>query len=324
MNTENIILDIRRITKHYPIRDGLFHAAGRSLKAVDNLSFHIYRGETLGVVGESGCGKSTLGRIILRLENPSSGEIRFEGRDITKYSAKKLHALRREMQFIFQDPYSSMNPKMTIRDIILEPLGNYRTNLKLKAKEELAGNLLEMVGLTRDMMRRYPHEFSGGQRQRVVIARGLALNPKFIVCDEVVSALDVSVQAQVINLLAGLKKTLSLTYLFISHDLRVIRHVSDRIMVLYLGQVMEIAETDELFGSPLHPYTQSLMGSISRGDPRKRRRRTVLSGEIPSPLNAPIGCPFSTRCPMAVERCKAEKPPLETKDRGHVVSCWFA
>ena len=320
----NTMLDIRRVAKHYPIRGGLFNTSKKTLKAVDNLSFCVYRGETLGIVGESGCGKSTLGRIILRLEDPTAGEIRFEGEDITRYSGKKLHALRGEMQFIFQDPYSSMNPKMTIRDIILEPLVNYRRDIKLKEKEELAGELLEMVGLTRDMMRRYPHEFSGGQRQRVVIARGLAPSPRFVVCDEVVSALDVSVQAQVINLLAGLKSKLSLTYLFISHDLRVIRHISDRIMVLYLGQIMESAETDELFDNPLHPYTQSLMGSISRGDPRKRRKRTLLSGEIPSPLNAPPGCPFSTRCPMAVERCRVEKPPLEPKAAGHSAACWFA
>jgi oligopeptide/dipeptide ABC transporter ATP-binding protein len=228
------------------------------------------------------------------------------------------------MQFVFQDPYSSMNPKMTIRDIVMEPLDNYRKDLTVDERVTLAGDLLEMVGLTRDVMRRYPHEFSGGQRQRVVIARGIALNPKFVVCDELVSALDVSVQAQVINLLADLKRRLSLTYLFISHDLRVIRHVSDRIIVLYLGQVMEIAKADELFDSPLHPYTKSLLGSISKGDPRNRQERVVLRGEIPSPLNAPKGCPFSTRCPIATDRCTVEKPPLESRGDEHMVSCFFA
>ena len=320
----SIILDARGVAKHYPVKSGFLHTTRASLKAVDDVSFHVYRGETLGVVGESGCGKSTLGRILLRLEDPTAGEIVFEGDDIVGYDAKSLHALRRDMQFIFQDPYSSMNPKMTIRDIVMEPLDNYRKDMSVQQREELAGDLLEMVGLTRDMMRRYPHEFSGGQRQRVVIARGIALNPKFVVCDEVVSALDVSVQAQVINILAELKRRLSLTYLFISHDLRVIRHVSDRVMVLYLGQVMEIAKADDLFASPLHPYTKSLMGSISKGDPRNREERIVLRGEIPSPLNAPKGCPFSTRCPIATEKCSVEKPPLEQRGGEHMVSCWYA
>ncbi|MFW5826359.1 MAG: ABC transporter ATP-binding protein [bacterium] len=326
MSTQDrqVILDARNVSKHYPVKGGVLRLTRSQLKAVDDISFHVYRGETMGVVGESGCGKSTLGRILLRLEDPTAGEIFFEGEDIVSYDWRRLHALRKDMQFVFQDPYSSMNPKMTIRDIVMEPLDNYRKDLTVDERVELVGDLLEMVGLTRDVMRRYPHEFSGGQRQRVVIARGIALNPKFVVCDELVSALDVSVQAQVINLLADLKRRLSLTYLFVSHDLRVIRHVSDRIMVLYLGQVMESAKADELFENPLHPYTKSLMGSISKGDPRNRQERTILRGEIPSPLKAPQGCPFSTRCPIATDRCKVEKPPLESRGDEHVVSCFYA
>ena len=320
----DVILNARGVAKHYPVRGGILRTIKTYLKAVDDLSFYVYRGETLGVVGESGCGKSTLGRILLRLEDPTHGEVLFEGEDVASYDRTQLHALRKDMQFVFQDPYSSMNPKMTIRDIVLEPLENYRKDLSVAERVELAGDLLEMVGLKREFLRRYPHEFSGGQRQRVVIARGIALNPKFVVCDELVSALDVSVQAQVINLLSELKRRLSLTYLFISHDLRVIRHVSDRIMVLYLGQIMEIAPAEELFERPLHPYTKSLMGAISRGDPRNKQERVVLRGEIPSPLNAPEGCPFATRCPIAVERCKHEKPPLEQRGEEHMVSCWFA
>jgi len=323
-NDRPVILEARNVSKHYPVKGGFLRLKTTPLKAVDEVSFRVYRGETLGVVGESGCGKSTLGRVLLRLEEPTAGEIHFEGENIADYEWRRTHTLRKDMQFIFQDPYSSMNPKMTIRDIVLEPLDNYRKDLSVDEKVALAGDLLEMVGLTRDVMRRYPHEFSGGQRQRVVIARGIALNPKFVVCDEVVSALDVSVQAQVINLLGDLKRRLSLTYLFVSHDLRVIRHVSDRIMVLYLGRVMEIATAEELFERPLHPYTKSLMGSISKGDPRNRHARTVLGGEIPNPLNAPAGCPFSTRCPIAVDRCKVERPPLENHGDDHLVSCFFA
>jgi oligopeptide/dipeptide ABC transporter ATP-binding protein len=322
--SRDIILEARGLAKHYPVKGGIFHTTRAHLRAVDDVSFHVFRGETLGVVGESGCGKSTLGRILLRLEDPTAGEVVFEGDDIVQYDAKKLHALRKDMQFIFQDPYSSMNPKMTVRDIVMEPLDNYRKDLAVQEREDLAGDLLEMVGLSRDALRRYPHEFSGGQRQRIVIARGIALNPKFVVCDEVVSALDVSVQAQVINLLSDLKRRLSLTYLFVSHDLRVIRHVSDRVMVLYLGQVMEIARSHDLFGEPLHPYTKSLMGSISKGDPRSREQRVVLKGEIPSPLNAPKGCPFSTRCPIATEKCRDEKPPLEPRGEEQLVACWYA
>ncbi len=322
-STGDILLDAREVTKEYRLGGAFFGARAATLTAVNRLTFSVRRGETLGVVGESGCGKSTLGRVLLRLEDPTSGSVAFEGEDIVRYDHRKLRALRKDMQFIFQDPYSSMNPKMTIRDIVLEPLDNYRKDLSVARKERLAGDLLEMVGLTRDMMRRYPHEFSGGQRQRVVIARGIALNPKFVVCDEVVSALDVSVQAQVINLLADLKQRLSLTYLFISHDLRVIRHVSDRVMVLYLGQIMELAPADELYEGPLHPYTRSLLGAISKGDPRNRQERVILRGEIPSPLNAPRGCPFATRCPIAEARCHEEKPPLVERSDGHAVSCWL-
>lgn len=322
--TPTVLLDVQRLSKHYPVKGGILRTTRAQLKAVDDVSFAVYRGETLGVVGESGCGKSTLGRVVLRLEDPTAGSVVFEGEDIVRYDRRRLHALRRDMQFIHQDPYSSMNPRMTIRDIVMEPLDNYRRDLGVADRERRAGDLLELVGLTRDVMRRYPHEFSGGQRQRVVVARGIALNPKLVVCDEVVSALDVSVQAQVINLLTDLKRRLSLTYLFISHDLRVMRHVSDRVMVLYLGRIMEIADADELFERPLHPYTKSLLGAISKGDPRNRQARVVLRGEIPSPLTAPAGCPFASRCPIAVDRCREETPPLEDHGNGHRVSCFFA
>lgn len=323
-NAKPVLVDARRLSRHFPVRSGfLKKSSGAAVKAVDDVSFTIKSGETLGVVGESGCGKSTLGRILLRLDDPTSGEIHFEGENIVALPKNRLRVLRQDMQFIFQDPYSSMNPKMTIRDILLEPLDNFRSDMSFQQKVEYAEQLLETVGLPKDILQRYPHEFSGGQRQRIVIARGIALNPKLVVCDESVSALDVSVQAQVINLLMDLKRRLSLTYLFISHDLRVVRHVSDRIMVLYLGRIMEIAPADELFERPLHPYTRSLIGAISKGDPRKRDGRTILRGEIPSPINAPAGCPFSTRCPQVQERCRTERPALEAHGEGHSVSCFF-
>lgn len=294
------------------------------VKAVNNVSFDVKRGQTLGVVGESGCGKSTLGKSILRLWEPTSGSIVFNGKNIMDYSSDQIRSLRKDMQYIFQDPYSSMNPKMTVRDIIMEPLDNFRKELSTKEKEDIVISLLEIVGLTKDEMNRYPHEFSGGQRQRIVIARGISLNPEFLVCDESVSALDVSVQAQIINLLVELKNRLNLTYMFISHDLRVVKFISDRIMVLYLGEVMEIADSDELFRNPRHPYTSSLIGSISKGNPRVKNPRVILEGEIPNAMNAPIGCPFSTRCPIATDKCHVEKPLLREVATDHIVSCFYA
>ena len=245
----------------------------------------------------------------------------FEGKRISDYTTNEMRSLRERMQYIFQDPYSSMNPKMTIRDIVSEPLENFRKDMSSEQREERVAELLELVGLSREAMTRYPHEFSGGQRQRIVIARGIALNPRLLICDESVSALDVSVQAQIINLLQELKQKLSLTYLFISHDLRVVKFISDRIMVLYLGEVMEIAPSSTLFADPKHPYTRSLIGSISKGDPRHRDERKILEGEIPNPMNAPKGCPFSSRCPVAIERCHIEKPTLRTVGKDHVAAC---
>lgn len=318
------ILEVKDLNKHFLLKKNWRKEDDVYVKAVHDVSFTVQEGETLGIVGESGCGKSTLGRTLLRLYEPTSGQIIFDGEDITKYGHKQLKSLRKDMQYIFQDPYSSMNPKLTIQDIITEPLDNFRKDLSSKDRIEYVGRLLETVGLSRDIMNRYPHEFSGGQRQRIVIARGIALNPRLLVCDESVSALDVSVQAQIINLLKDLKAELSLTYLFISHDLRVVKYISDTIIVLYLGQIMEIASSDELFAHPSHPYTISLIRSISKGNPRERQNRHVLEGEIPNPMNAPKGCPFATRCPKAAERCFRERPELREISAGHISSCFYS
>ncbi|NCB01483.1 MAG: ATP-binding cassette domain-containing protein [Spirochaetia bacterium] len=323
MKNDNI-LEVRDLNKHFLMKKSLIKDRQVFVKAVNNISFDVKRGQTLGVVGESGCGKSTLGKTILRLWEPTSGTITFNGENIVDYDGEKIRSLRKDMQYIFQDPYSSMNPKMTIRDIIMEPLDNFRKELSTKEKEEIVVSLLEIVGLSKNEMNRYPHEFSGGQRQRIVIARGISLNPKFLVCDESVSALDVSVQAQIINLLVELKKRFNLTYMFISHDLRVVKFISDRIMVLYLGEVMEIADSNELFANPRHPYTKSLIGSISKGNPRVKNPRVILEGEIPNAMNAPIGCPFSTRCPIATQKCHVEKPLLREVDSNHLASCFYA
>ncbi|MGM0432844.1 MAG: ABC transporter ATP-binding protein [Spirochaetota bacterium] len=322
MNSQPL-LQVHNLSKHFLLHKRLFKRDNIYLKAVDNVSFSVNKGETLGIVGESGCGKSTLGRALLRLYEPTSGEVTFDNKQIMGYNTASMLEVRQDMQYIFQDPYSSMNPKMTIRDIVMEPLDNFRKDMKPKEKEDRVAELLEIVGLSREAMNRYPHEFSGGQRQRIVIARGIALNPKLLICDESVSALDVSVQAQIINLLQKLKRQLSLTYLFISHDLRVVKFISDKIMVLYLGEIMEIAMADELFAHPKHPYTKSLISSISTGNPRDRQTRHILKGEIPNPMNAPKGCPFSTRCPIAQPRCSEEKPPLEAVDTQHYASCFY-
>ena len=315
------LLVVENLNKHFLLHKSLKKEHAVYVKAVNNVSFTVNEGETLGIVGESGCGKSTLGRTLLRLLEPTGGEVFFEGKRISDYTTNEMRSLRERMQYIFQDPYSSMNPKMTIRDIVSEPLENFRKDMSSKQREERVAELLELVGLSREAMTRYPHEFSGGQRQRIVIARGIALNPRLLICDESVSALDVSVQAQIINLLQELKQKLSLTYLFISHDLRVVKFISDRIMVLYLGEVMEIAPSSTLFADPKHPYTRSLIGSISKGDPRHRDERKILEGEIPNPMNAPKGCPFSSRCPVAIERCHTEKPTLRTVGKDHVAAC---
>jgi oligopeptide/dipeptide ABC transporter ATP-binding protein len=315
------LLRTEEVIKHFPA--GL----GTTVKAVERVSFDIYPGETVGLVGESGCGKSTLGRLITQLMPVTSGNIFFEGVDLTKLSGEKLRQKRRQLQMIFQDPYSSLNPRMTVGDIIAEPLQNFGL-LRGRAKDRRVQELLKIVGLNPYFNNRYPHEFSGGQRQRIGIARAIALQPKLIVADEPISALDVSIQAQIINLMEDLQKEFQLTYLFIAHDLSVVRHISDRVMVMYLGKIVEIADSVEIYRNPRHPYTKALLSSIPIPDPEVQSQRRVvsLSGEIPSPVNPPSGCRFHTRCPIAQVPgvCSEVEPPLEEKARNHTAACHFS
>ncbi|HET6607405.1 MAG TPA: oligopeptide/dipeptide ABC transporter ATP-binding protein [Rhodopila sp.] len=309
------LLSVDGLTKHYQLE------SGHTLKAVEGVSFQIGHGETLGLVGESGCGKSTVGKTVLRLVEPSRGSVQLEGVEITKLSYAALREQRRSMQVIFQDPYASLNPKMKAGAIVAEPFVNYGL-LKPAERSERVAELFAKVGLRPDQMDRYPHEFSGGQRQRLGIARALALEPKLVIGDEPVSALDVSVQAQVINLMVRLQEELGLGYLFIAHDLAVVRHISDRVAVMYLGRIVEVAKTEALFHTPAHPYTRMLLASVPSADARRGdRRRTVLRGEPPSPLKPPSGCPFHTRCPDAVERCRVELPVLRPVGTGHTAAC---
>ena len=317
------LLQVRNLVKRFPIRGGLLRREVARVHAVDGVSFELAAGETLGVVGESGCGKSTTGRCVLRLIEPTSGEVHFEGRSVSGANRAELRALTRRMQIIFQDPYASLNPRMTVGAIIGEGLVIHGLARGAKEIEQRAAALLETVGLNPDYMRRYPHEFSGGQRQRIAIARALMLEPALVVADEPVSALDVSVQAQVLNLLAELQQELGLAYLFISHDLGVVRHIAHELMVMYLGLVMEQGPKERIFGRPLHPYTRALLASTPSVDAGARPTRVVLQGELPSPLDPPAGCVFSTRCPHAVERCRVERPALRGLD-GRQVSCHFA
>jgi len=316
------LITVQGLRKYFPIHAGVFSRHIGDVKAVDGIDFSIKRGETLGLVGESGSGKTTAGRVILRLTPASEGSVLFEGRDILKLGRGDLRGLRKEMQIIFQDPYASLNPRMTVGDIVREPLGIHGIAHGREA-EKRAQELLAMVGLQPYHANRYPHEFSGGQRQRIGIARALAVDPKFIVADEPVSALDVSIQAQVINLLQDLQRQLGLTYLFIAHDLSVVRHISTRVAVMYVGKIVEIADRDQLYEKPMHPYTQALLSAIPIPDPsiEAKRARIILTGDIPSPVNPPTGCRFHTRCPLAYERCKVEDPAFTEYAPGHRTAC---
>ncbi|MBM7557079.1 ABC transporter ATP-binding protein [Halanaerobacter jeridensis] len=316
------ILEVNNLKKHFPINGGIFKRQVNSVKAVDGLNFNVKRGETLGLVGESGCGKSTTGKVLLRLLDATEGEVKFEGRDIHKLDKKDLRSLRKEMQMIFQDPYASLNPRMTVAEIVGEPLDIHNL-AKGKEKEERVRELLDMVGLSSKFAKRYPHEFSGGQRQRIGIARALAVDPEVIVCDEPVSALDVSIQAQVINLMEDLQDELGLTYIFIAHDLSVVRHISDRVAVMYLGKIVELADKDDLYDTPKHPYTKALLSAIPVPDPQRQREKIILEGDVPSPINPPSGCTFHTRCPYAEDICKQEEPVFEEKGEDHLAACHF-
>jgi oligopeptide/dipeptide ABC transporter ATP-binding protein len=313
------LLEVRNLVKHYPTRKGW--RAGPPIKAVDGVSFALDEGETLGLVGESGCGKSTVAKTLLRLIEPTAGQILFEGSDVARLPAHRFHAYRREMQMVFQDPYASLNPRMRASDIVAEPLRNFGwDNINAPAR---VADLFKRVGLPPDALRKYPHEFSGGQRQRLGIARALALKPRLIICDEPVSALDVSIQAQVINLLEELQEELGLSYLFVAHDLAVVRHISHRVAVMYLGRIVEIGPVSEIYGSPRHPYTRALLSAVPKIKPQSRSGRILLKGDLPSPANPPSGCTFRTRCPVARPECTDQSPQLTGGD-GHLVACHFA
>ncbi len=322
-STNETLVEVKHLVKYFPVRAGLLQRVVNHVKAVDDVSFAVRKGETLGLVGESGCGKTTVGRTMLRLIEPTSGEISFEGESVLQLRGQALKAIRRDMQIIFQDPYASLDPRVPIGESVMEGLHIHRVGSP-KERFELMLDTLKKVGLEDYHARRYPHEFSGGQRQRIGIARALALRPKFIVCDEPVSALDVSIQSQVLNILKDLQAEFGLTYLFIAHNLSVVEHVSDRVAVMYLGKMVELTTREDLFRNPMHPYTRALMSAIPVPNPRLKRERTILKGDVPSPLNPPKGCRFHPRCPIAVEQCSQEEPRFEEIMPNHWVACWLA
>jgi len=315
-----ILLEVKNLKKHFPIKGGILSKTIGYVYAVDDVSFTLHRGETLGLVGESGCGKSTTGRTILRLIEPTAGAIEFEGQNITELDKGDMRSLRREMQIIFQDPYASLNPRMTVGSIIGEPLEIHKI-ARGSEKEDQVASLLQKVGLRAEDMRKYPHEFSGGQRQRIGIARALGLNPKLIVCDEPVSALDVSIQAQVINLLGDLQEEFGLSYLFIAHNLNVVEHISNRVAVMYLGKIVELASDEALYNNPQHPYTEALLSAVPIPDPTAQKKRIILEGDVPSPINPPSGCHFHTRCPYKEQICEELEPEFKDIGGGHWVAC---
>lgn len=317
-----VLLDVKNLVKHFPVRAGLLQRVKAWVKAVDDVSFFIYEGETFGLVGESGCGKTTVGRTILNLIPATSGEVIFDGKNLFELNSTDLKKKRRDMQIIFQDPFSSLDPRMPIGESIAEGL-RIHTNKSGQERYDIVVEMLTRVGMRAEHARRYPHEFSGGQRQRIGIARALALQPKFIVCDEPVSALDVSIQAQVLSILRDLQRDFGLTYLFIAHNLSVVEHFSDRVGVMYLGKMAEMADRDVLYRDPLHPYTQSLMSAIPIPDPTLKRQRILLQGDVPSPLNPPKGCRFHTRCPLAFDKCSQEEPPFKDYGDRHYAACWL-
>ncbi|WP_051609498.1 ABC transporter ATP-binding protein [Fodinicurvata fenggangensis] len=318
--TETPLLEVENLKKHFPIRKGLFSRVVGQVYAVDGISFSVAPNETLGIVGESGCGKSTAGKAILNLIKPTDGEVKLEGKRIDNLSGAKMRSVRKQLQVVFQDPYSSLNPRLRVGEIVGEPILNFDSRNR-HAREERVIELLERVGLPADAAKKYPYEFSGGQRQRIGIARALALDPKMIVCDEPVSALDVSVQAQVVNLLMDLQQDLKLSYLFVAHDLAVVEHISHRVAVMYLGKIVELSDKHSLFSDPLHPYTEALLSAVPQPSPRRKPDRIVLKGDVPSPINPPKGCRFHTRCPYAFDRCYVEEPPLREVEPGRQVAC---
>ncbi len=320
---KEVVLHVEGLKKYFPIRRGVFQRHVGDVKAVDGVSFDVYRGETLGLVGESGCGKTTTGRTIIRLYEPTAGKVLFQGRDLANLSGREMRSTRKHIQMIFQDPYASLNPRMSVLNIVGEPLEVHKITTTRAERREKVAELLELVGLNPEFMRRYPHEFSGGQRQRIGLARALALNPDLIVCDEPISALDVSIQAQVVNLLEDLQEQLGLTYIFIAHDLSMVRHISDRVAVMYLGKIVELADRETLYNHPLHPYTEALLSAVPVPDPEleRSRKRILIEGDLPSPANPPKGCNFSTRCRMAKPICFEQEPDFVEVEDGHFCAC---